>query len=149
MVVNRKDVISDFKVAMRSYLGARKTLSEAEEKKELILYEMGGVKGIRYDKIPSSFAGGKITDRYEALSMQYDFWDKEERRTSLLVSYVEDVLFRMEDEEIRDAMIQIYIYGKTFESESQKIYMAVSTLSKKIDREIFRAVEKRNAFTNL
>lgn len=129
-----------FKRRLEHYVDDLQRVSDLDEKIELCFHKLGGVKGIDPSKEPihaqmDKDIEYKIRDdieKYEALKRVYES----------NVIYVNSVLDLIE-EETREAIKKVYIYGERQEKVASKMYLSRSTLRDRMDSRIKLALEKK------
>lgn len=134
-----KQVIA-FKNRLRNYTFDLSRIVKLDEDIELCYHKLGGVKGIDPSKEPTHCQMDKdieykIRDdieKYEALRKTYE--------SNIL--YVDSVLELIE-EETRQAIKDVYIYGKNMFKVASKLYISKSTLRDRMDYRIKLAIEKK------
>lgn len=97
----------------------RKSLDSIKEELDLILYEMTGVKGISYDKLPSSYNPSltalkslEMVEKYNEKQQEFDF-------TLMAIQQVEIVLARMPSE-LSEMLKEVFCKGMTYKSVGLK-----------------------------
>lgn len=97
----------------------RKSLDSIKEELDLILYEMTGVKGISYDKLPSSYNPSltalkslEMVEKYNEKQQEFDF-------TLMAIQQVEIVLARMPSE-LAEMLKEIFVKGMTYKAVGMK-----------------------------
>lgn len=106
----------DYKV-FTSNLANLKRLKDSEEslksQLDLILYDLGGVKGVHYDSVMVKGNPSVIEEKRLELYDKYNEKEKELEFTKLAIMQTEDVLNRM-PKTLREMLVEIYVDGKTF-----------------------------------
>lgn len=105
--------VEAFKNEMANYTYYVNMLTKLEEKLDVLYYDLEGVKAVRYDKAPSKANAKMINEKKHFLSKEIEKTENEISRLTIEIMYVEDILAEMDDLEIRKAIIDVYIKGKT------------------------------------
>lgn len=97
----------------------RKSLDSIKEELDLILYEMTGVKGISYDKLPSSYNPSltalkslEMVEKYNEKQQEFDF-------TLMAIQQVEIVLARMPSD-LAEMLKEVFVKGMTYKAVGMK-----------------------------
>ena len=106
----------DYKV-FTSNLANLKRLKDSEEslksQLDLILYDLGGVKGVHYDSVMVHGNPSVIEEKRLELYDKYNEKEKELEFTKLAIMQTEDVLNRM-PKTLREMLIEVFVYEKTY-----------------------------------
>jgi len=112
----------DYKV-FTSNLANLKRLKDSEEslksQLDLILYDLGGVKGVHYDSVNIHGNPSVIEEKRLELYDKYNEKEKELEFTKLAIMQTEDVLNRM-PKTLREMLIEVFVYGKTYRAVGEK-----------------------------
>lgn len=127
--------IEAFKNELRNYRQYRDALQLQNARLGRLFYELSGVKGVRYDKIPVRSDYRLVEQRKLEILEDIAKTQKEAARLTYQLEMIEEVLQQME-EETRDAMVEIYTCGRRYVDVAQKYHVSPSGLQKRIDREI-------------
>lgn len=119
---------------MRNYNAYLERLNKLDSKLELLYYELSGVKGVRYDKLPGSFNKLRADEKKYSLMKEISEVESEITRISLQIDRVDRVLDSIKDIEIRNAIYEIYIEGKRCRDVAEDLYMSHTTLLRKINK---------------
>ena len=125
-----KNEISNLKAYTRS---AR----ELENEIDALWYELTGVKGVQYDKLPSSYNSDLSENFRLELLDRIEFKQKELDFTMLAIERYQNELNRLPDD-IKNYVVQIFIYGHTFAEIGEKIGYSDRGLHYKVKKEIER-----------
>lgn len=134
MVADRNE-IDDFKGLLREYVSYRSRMRELGEKMSLLWYELSGVKGLRYDRIPVTGKTEGYPEWKEKISGQIEDIRKEIMRIQLNRQKVKAVLNAM-NPETAYAVVEIYGKGRTYASVALEIHISVGGLQKRISKEL-------------
>ena len=108
----------DYKV-FTSNLANLKRLKESEEslktQLDLIIYDLGGVKGVHYDSVMVHGNPSEIEEKRLELIDKYNEKEKELEFTKLAIMQTEETLNRM-PKTLREMLVEIYVDGKTFKN---------------------------------
>lgn len=129
--------VEAFKKEMNCYRYYLEKLKELDEKIKLNFYEETGVKGISYDKIPSSPSEEAIANYRLTLIEKGDKLAKERERIYNQIKHIEDVVNKL-PKTLKNACVNIYVFGKSYTSvvNSGDIYWSDAGLFKAIEREL-------------
>lgn len=112
-----------------------KSMNELEAETERLFYELTGVKGIQYDKQPSSYNQEmsesyrlELIDRLEQIEKEKDF-------TRLLIERFEKQLDRLPSD-VRALVVLLFVTGKTFREVGEMTGYSDNGLHYRIKKEI-------------
>ena len=88
-----------FKNELENYYTYKKDVMIIDEDIDNLLYEMTGVKGVRYDKTPISANPSLAHERLLEMIEKLHWKEKEKRRLELNIQYIEDKLSMLSDED--------------------------------------------------
>ena len=124
-----------FKNELENYYKYLKSVEKIKEEIEDIIYEMTGVKGIRYDKEPTSFNPQLSNERI------LDLIDKKEEKeieldyTIASIRYIERKLSKL-DKEDKEICLKIISEGISAEKVRREVGYSKSGIWKRIKREL-------------
>ena len=124
-----------FKNELSNYRAYQKSLIQINDEIELIVYEMTGVKGIRYDKQPMSFNPYLTAETRERLSHRLDEWECKLDHTLMKINDIERDLAKLPDD-IRELCIMIFADGMTFIEVGNKVGYSDNALWHRIRKEV-------------
>ena len=108
---------------------------ELECEIDALWYELSGVKGIQFDKLPISY-NPELNESYRLdLIDEIETKQKELDFTLLAIERYKDELERLPDD-IKDVVVQIFINGHTFAEIGQKVGFSDRGLHYRVKREI-------------
>lgn len=123
-----KNEISNLKAYYRSMV-------ELEEETERLFYELTGVKGLRYDRQPTSY-NQQMSESYRLeLIEKLEQIEKEKDFTREVIDRYEKQLNRLPDE-IRVMVVLLFIEGKSFREVSEMVGYSDHGLYYRIKKEI-------------
>lgn len=134
----QSDDVKAFKNELRNYNYNLNRLVTLNNSIEFCYDRLGGVRGIDPSKEPTHSLPNK--------DLEYILRDDIERYRRLQtlceakVNYVNEILNKMQTE-VREAIISVYVEGKPMRNVASKMFMAHSTLQKKMNKEIKKALE--------
>ncbi len=105
-------------------------------------YELTGVKGIRYDKQPTSFNSAITEERRLSLLDKIDQYESELTRMDMQIRYIDSVLDRLDKDE-NELVTYVLVEGHTLSEAADKLYLTPSAISKRITN-IERKIENSN-----
>lgn len=123
-----KNEISNLRAYYRS-------IKELEEERERLVYELSGVKGVRYDKQPTSY-NPQLAESYKLEMIEkINEVEKEIAYTSETIKRYERNLDRLPGE-IRTLVVLLFIHGKSFRELGKMVGYSDHGLYYKIKKEI-------------
>ena len=134
----QSEKVRAFKNELRNYNYYIRRLIFLDEKIENCYEMLGGVRGIDFTKEPIHSPPNK--------ELEYKIRDDIERyrrlkeRTEDKVKYCDEILARMETD-VRWAVTSVYVDGKQIRNIALKMYLAHSTLQKRINKAIEEALD--------
>lgn len=134
----QSEKVRAFKNELRNYSYYIRRLIFLDEKIESCYEILGGVRGIDFTKEPIHSPPNK--------ELEYKIRDDIERyrrlkeRTEDKVKYCDEILAKMETD-IRWAITSVYVDGKQIRNIALKMYLAHSTLQKRINKAIEEALD--------
>ena len=106
----------DYKV-FTSNLANLKRLKDSEEslktQLDLIIYDLGGVKGVHYDSVTVHGNPSVIEEKRLELIDKLNKKEHELKFTEMAIEQIEDILNSM-PKTLREMLVEIYVDGKTF-----------------------------------
>ena len=95
------------------------TKENLEGELELIIYDLGGVKGIHYDSVMVKGNPSVIEEKRLELIDKYNEKEKELEFTKLAIMQTEETLNRM-PQTLREMLIEVFVNGKTYRAVGEK-----------------------------
>ena len=112
----------DYKV-FTSNLANLKRLKDSEEslktQLDLIIYDLGGVKGVHYDSVMVHGNPSVIEEKRLELIDKYNEKEKELEFTKLAIMQTEETLNRM-PKTLREMLVEVFVHGKTYRAVGEK-----------------------------
>lgn len=124
-----------FKNELENYYKHLKNKDKIEKEIENIHYEMTGVKGIRYDKIPTSYNKEISEERFLDLSEKIEEKLIELQYTVSSIRYIEMKLKKLSDED-KEICLKIISEGISAEKVRKEVGYSKSGIWKRIKREL-------------
>ena len=124
-----------FKNELRNYYSYLKSVDEIREEIELIHYEMTGVKGIRYDREPSSFNPELSEEKKLELIEEKEEKELELRFTLNAINLIEKKISKLSPGD-KDACLKIIAEGISYEDVSRSKGYSKGGMWKRIRREL-------------
>lgn len=115
---------------IRNYTDYIKYKITLEEKIENLWYELSGVKGVRYDKLPT--LPNPSNERQLALMDKLDYYQSELHRVDTQIRFIDSILDRMDKEEY-ELIRFVLIDGHTLIEAGEKYFVTNTAISKRID----------------
>lgn len=127
--------VDEFKVGFKHYIDLLKREKELREECENIFYQMTGVKGISYDKIPSSFNPEQVNENKLYLSDLFETKQLEIGLIQAQYKYFTVVLSKFTTDEI-ELMYRLFIKGQTYDYVCRDYGYSSAGLFKYVERMI-------------
>lgn len=115
---------------IRNYTKYIKYKIALQDKIEDLWYELSGVKGVRYDKLPS--LPNPSNERQLALMDKIDYYQSELHRVDAQIRFIDSILDRMDKEE-SELIRYVLIDGHTLIEAGEKYFVTNTAISKRID----------------
>lgn len=139
--MNDKALLNSVKKDIKAYDSNCNMLRELESKLDKAYYDLSGVKGLRYDKPKGNVDIITIKQRKQELSCLIELLETEISRVSTQIDYVDNILSNVEDEEIRQAVKDVYINNKQMREVALKFNYSHNTLKYWINKELLKAIK--------
>ena len=107
---------------------------------DAVEYDLTGVKGIRYDKIPTSQNPSLSEERKLYLIEKLEDLRKELKRVDLNIEHTEKLMESLNDEEL-EMVTLVLVEHETLRRVASRLYISHPALSKRI-RKILEKLEK-------
>lgn len=124
-----------FKNELENYYKHLRSVDDLKEQIELILYEMTGVKGVRYDKEPTSHNPQLSSERKLELIEKKEEKEIELEYTIASIRLIERKLAKLSDED-KQICLRIISEGVSAEKVRQEVGYSKSGIWKRIKREL-------------
>lgn len=109
-------------------------IANAKEELETIWYELSGVKGVDFSKVRGTdFNEFKKVAHFQDKERDIRYWTKMIETAESNLARVEHILEELPDD-IREAVIRIYIQGETYETVAREIHFSISGLYARIEK---------------
>lgn len=125
--------VEEFKACFKSYVNFVKEEKKIEDKIEELYYELSGVKGIRYDKIPSSFNKELANERQLLLIELINTKQAELKYKRAQFEYFELLMSKFTKEEIV-LLYRLLIKEQTYDSVGLDLGYSASGFWKYVER---------------
>lgn len=129
-----------FKNEMRNYLFYKSKIAKLEELVERCYDMLGGVRAIDTSKEPIHSPPNK--------DVEYRIRDEIEKHlknisiTELRLKEVDDTLQKIKNEEMRGAIVDVYINGCSITKVSEQMFLSPSGLAKSMNKELKRVIKE-------
>lgn len=133
------DDIVAFKNELRNYTHYKRRVKAQQELIDLCEYNLGGVKGIRYDKLPGHSPPNK--DVEEKLRKEIDKHTQLRDDTQKKIDDIDKILNLIEIS-LRNDLIEVYANNKTIEEVAKKEYISTTGLLYQFNKAIKKALEQ-------
>ena len=127
--------VNEFKSGYRAHLFLNQRVKKLKEDVENLYYQISGVKGIKYDRIPSSLDPRLVEQNKLDILDQIEEKLAEIKYIEAHQSYFNMILEKFSQEEL-DLLNRIYIKGERYEDVAQDLNYSVGGLFKVIERMI-------------
>lgn len=124
-----------FKNEVSNYMSYKQSLLKLNEEYEDIVYEMTGVKGVRYDKTPMSFNAELSMEMRRKLSRKLSEKELEIDHTLFAIKNIERNLNKLPSE-IKDMCIKLFIENMTCSQVGDIYGYTHSGIRQKVKREV-------------
>ena len=124
-----------FKNELESYYKHLRNVDQLREDIELILYEMTGVKGVRYDKEPTTYNPQLSNERKLELIEEKEEKEIELEYTMASIRLIERKLAKLSDED-KQICLKIISEGVSAEKVRKQVGYSKSGIWKRIKREL-------------
>ena len=124
-----------FKNELRCYPEYKRTLKDAEERIDDIIYQFAGVKGISYDRIPMTFSEDLAIEQREKMMRALAEPQKEYDHALRMIERIENNLSKL-DSKMRVICIALFCDGYTYEHMGNIYGYSARGLWKKVKKEI-------------
>ena len=125
---------------LKNYDYYKESLKRINDSLSYTWHELAGVKAIRYDKQPGSYSKAAARKRQHELMDKIEKLETEASRIKKQIVYIEGILTRVQDEEIREAILKVYTQKKTLRKVAKGLYMSHVTLYKQINKQLEGAI---------
>lgn len=129
--------VEAFKNQLRNYSYYVKRKDMLIEEVNTLRYNLAGLKGVRYDKQMSNGSPNEALIEENRLDM-IDRINIKEKEISIISNLLDMINGHLEElsPDIKKACIEMYINGKTYESEAKELFYSKTGLFKAINREL-------------
>lgn len=134
-------MLEHFKNELKNYNYYRQMLKSYNERIDNAWYELSMVKGIRYDKQAGSASSNSLNAYKYALMKKLDLLEAERDRIELQLEYLDSILVKIDDIELRQALIDVYVNKMTLRQASKKYYISHTALLKRFNKAINQALK--------
>ena len=124
-----------FKNELQNYYKHLRNRDKVREQIELVLYEMTGVKAIRYDKQPTSFSPELSIERRDELSRRLEEKEIELNYIEASIKYIEMKLKKLSDED-KAICLKVISEGVSADKVRREVGYSKSGIWKRIRREL-------------
>ena len=126
-----------FKNETKNYLKYKKRLIEVKEEIDDIFYKYTGVKGVRYDKIHTSYNEDLAIEVWDRMQRELKQPEREQKHLEDMISHIEENLNKLSPS-MQRIVVLVFCKGYTFERIGEKLgYTKVAIYLK-----VRRAIEK-------
>lgn len=130
--MNKKE-IEIFKDELKYYLWLKDMVKRLEDKLEDLLYQMGGVKGISYDKVPVNMNEQNKNENKLDLIEKYNKIENELNKYKKRLDYIDGVLGAMNIYD-RKMFLLKYEEGLSFQQIANQYYISKAGLFYRMQR---------------
>lgn len=138
--MTKNELVAQYKNELRNYKYYGLMLESVNEKLGDLWYELEGVKAIQYDRESGTYNAQLIQEHKLDLMRRINEMENQKTRLESQMSYVGDVLQSMQDEEMRNAIIDVFINGKPLRDVCKKYYISHAGLLYSMNNEIYKSV---------
>lgn len=130
------------KAEIRSYRKYCRYKVDLLDRLDELWYELTGVKGIRYDKEPTSFNPTITEERRHSLMDKIDYYQSELDRVDRQIRHIDKILDSMDPEDLK-IINYFLIEGHQLEEAERKFYLTASGMSRRIDAILLRVMNSQ------
>ena len=127
--------VKEFKASFEEYIDYLEAERKIKERIEYLYYELSGVKGIAYDKVPSSFNQGLNDERKLILIEMINTKQAELQYLQAKYHYFSLILKKLEQRDL-DLLFRLLIKKQSYESVAKEYDMSASALWKYVEKVI-------------
>lgn len=127
--------VDEFKVGFKHYIDYLKREKELKNECEDIFYQMTGVKGIRYDKLPTSFNPSQVSENQLYLIDLYEQKNLEISYIQAKYKYFTVIIAKFTQEEI-DLLYRLIIKKQSYDYVGREMGYSESGMHKMVERMI-------------
>ena len=127
--------VKEFKASFEEYIKYLELEAKIKERIEYLYYELSGVKGIAYDKVPSSFNQGLNDERKLILIEMINTKQAELQYLQAKYHYFSLILKKLEHRDL-DLLFRLLIKKQSYESVAKEYDMSASALWKYVEKVI-------------
>lgn len=131
--------VKEVKKELSMYRILNDDINDIEEKIDRLYYELGGVKGLRYDIQKGNGAIDNM--KWFKLAPKIERLEQELTRLTLQVEHIEMILNAIEDKKLKDAIVDVYIDGKGLRVVANRFNCSHTALQDMIDEELSRIIK--------
>lgn len=131
--------IDTLKSELRNYTSYVRYKIFLQDRIEDLWYELSGVKGVRYDRLPT--LPNPTNQRQLALMDKLDYFQSELHRVEMQIRYLDSVLDGL-DEEGSELIRYVLIDRHTLLEAGERWYITNTAVIKRIDTALRKAVDK-------
>ena len=125
----------NFKSMMSNYAFNKRKLQEAKEELEVLFYEMTGVKGVAFDRMPSSF-NPSVAESYRLDQVEkYNDRQKDIQYYQKCIAYVEQYSKRIPTD-LWKLLYEKYVLGVTYQQLGERFGYSNNGMYHYLKREI-------------
>ena len=127
--------VKEFKASFEEYIKYLELEAKIKERIEYLYYELSGVKGIAYDKVPSSFNQGLNDERKLILIEMINTKQAELKYLQAKYHYFSLIIKKLDPEDL-DLLFRLLIRKQSYESVAKEYDMSASALWKYVEKVI-------------
>lgn len=133
-------MLEQFKNELRNYNYYVAMKKNYDEKLDDLWYQLSMVKGIRYDKEGGSYDINLMNSYKFELMRKIDNLETEVERVNLQLAYLNNVLIKITDIELRQALVDVYCNKMSLRKASKKYYISHTALLKRFNKVLSEAL---------
>lgn len=114
-------------------------INDIEDKIDRLYYDLGGVKGLRYDIQKGN--GAIDNKKWFKLAPKIERLEQELTRLTLQVEHIEMILNAIEDKKLKEAIVDVCIDGKGLRAIANRFNCSHTTLKYMIDSELAKVIK--------
>ena len=131
--------VKEVKKELSMYRILNDDINDIEEKIDRLYYDLGGVKALRYDIQKGN--GAIDNKKWYKLAPKIERLEQELTRLTLQVEHIEMILNAIEDNKLKEAIVDVCIDGKGLRAIANRFNCSHMTLKYMIDEELSRIIK--------
>ena len=132
--------VKEVKKELSMYRILNDDINDIEEKIDRLYYDLGGVKGLRYDIQKGN--GAIDNKKWYKLAPKIERLEQELTRLTLQVEHIELILNAIKDQKLKEAIVDVCVDAKGLRAVANRFNCSHTTLRNMIDNELANIINK-------